>query len=262
LSAVSALAEASQESTDLLWPMVCMFGAILFSIIGGWYSIRLRRRSRFVATETPSHTVALRETLFGDLPLKKMGRDGDEPPSSHFAEARHHLLAGRKEEAAIALKKVLDSPGRDSLHYLQAWHFLRSLSHKPDAGEALRVLGVVIDVYLPTGLDLLAAYPDYTARFYSHSGAAAVWLHADTSLDADIDRLINAGAAIVRQLGPRDIPHPEPPPVNQVRMSFLTPGGICYGQGPEGELEADPNARQVLIASSNLISKLLEKRMQ
>lgn len=239
-----------------------MFGALLFAIIGGWYSIRLRRRSKFVATGTPSHTVAFREVLFGELPLKKMGRDSDEPPSSHFAEARHLLLAGKKEEAAIALKKVLDSPDLDSLYYLQAWHFLRPLGHKPDADEALRVLGVVIDVYLPTGLDLLAAYADHTARFYSHSGAAAVWLHADTSLDADIDRLINAGAAIVQQRGPRDIPHPEPPPLNQMRMSFLTPGGICYGQGPEGELGADPNANEVLAASSNLINKLKAKREQ
>jgi hypothetical protein len=47
-----------------------------------------------------------------------------------------------------------------------------------------------------------------------------------------------------------------------MRMSFLTPGGICYGQGPEGELGADPNANEVLAASSNLINKLKAKREQ
>jgi hypothetical protein len=246
-------------SNDAIFGLVFMFVALVLSIAGGWYSIQLRRRSKFVTTEAPSHTVALRETLFGDLPLKQMSLNGDEPPLSHFAVARHLLLAGKKEEAATALKRVLESPELAARYYLQAWHFLRPLGHKPDPQEAQRVLGVVMEIYLPTGLDLLAAYSDHSARYYSHSGAGAVWERADTSLDSEIDRLINAAAVMVRKLGVREITRPEPPPVDQMRMTFLTPGGLCYGQGPEFELAADPDAREVLTAGSNLINCLMAK---
>ena len=109
------------------------------------------------------------------------------------------------------------------------------------------------------GLDLVAAYSDHSARYYNFSGAGVVWDHPDTSLDADIDRLISAGAVVVQQIGPWDGPRPAPPPKNQVRLSFLTPGGLCFGQGPFQDLAADPKGGAVIAAATDLMRALMAK---
>ncbi len=70
---------------------------------------------------------------------------------------------------------MLNQPGLESRHYLQAWHFLRAAGIQPPEQWAQFVLGVVVEVGMPGGADLVAAYADGSARFYSHAGGGVVW---------------------------------------------------------------------------------------
>ena len=216
----------------------------------------------FKFSDSSSPKSAIRDTLFGDMPLERWSGDGKTSPWSFFAVAKRHLDADQRDDAIASLKQVLAMPDLEPRHYLQAWHFLRSLGHKPPQDEARRVLGVVVEVPVEDGLDLIAAYPDHSARYYNFSGAGVVWEHPDTSLDGQIDRLVSAGAAVVQQIGPWDGPRPAPPPKNQVRLSFLTPGGICFGQGPFQELAADPKSASVITAATDLMRALMAKTQQ
>ncbi|MDB6006178.1 MAG: hypothetical protein JWR15_3165 [Prosthecobacter sp.] len=205
----------------------------------------------------PRHTI--RDTLFGDMPLEDWSGDGQTSPWTLFAAAKQHLDSGHNDDAIASLKQVLALPDLEPRHYLQAWHFLRPLGQKPSPDEARRVLGVVIEVSMQDGLDIVAAYPDHSARYYNFSGAGVVWEHPDTSLDGAIDRLISAGTAVVQQIGPWDGPRPAPPPKNQVRLSFLTPGGLCFGQGSFQDLSADPKGGAVVTAATDLMRALIAK---
>jgi len=104
----------------------------------------------------------IRETLFGDLPLDHWPADAaaaDVYPWSAFAEARTHVSAGRTHDAKRCWKSVIGHAGLEPRHYLQAWHFLREHGEHPPDNVVKQVMGIVVEVCLPEGLDVLAHLP-------------------------------------------------------------------------------------------------------
>jgi hypothetical protein len=115
----------------------------------------------------------MRATLFGDLPLEQWpSEDGprDAFPWSAFAEARERLADGSVVDATRCWRSVIEQAGLESRHYLQAWHFLREHGERAPDEIAKQLLGVVVEMGLPEGLDLLAVYSDRSARYYNHAG--------------------------------------------------------------------------------------------
>ena len=207
---------------------------------------------------------ALRDTLFGDLPLELWpSSSGDEFPWSAFAAARAALLGGDRTNAVRRWREVVTRPGLESRHYAQAWHYLRLQGERPPDGIAQQVLGVVMEVALAEGLDLLAAYPDGRARYYNYSGAGVVWERPDDSLDGLINPLLSTAADVVKMIGPWEGPRPPAPPADHARISFLTPSGIHFGEGPMNDLMADsmagPLLQQGVALMQGLISRSAER---
>lgn len=204
----------------------------------------------------------IRETLFGDMPLDQWpagGEASDVFPWGVFIAARQFLAAGRKAEAIACWRDTLRQPGLEPRCAAQAWHFLRQQGQQPPPDVAKQLLGVVVEVALPQGLDLLAAYPDHSARYFNHSGAGVVWEHPDASLDAEIDQLLEASRRVVAEIGPWKEARPAPPPCDSARMSFLTPGGLHFGQGPMAALSQDPMGGEVIHAATRLMKALIGK---
>jgi len=129
---------------------------------------------------------------------------------------------------------------------------------RPD-GEAKRVYGVVVEVTMNQGLDIVAAYADHTARYFNYSGAAIVWENADNSLDEAIDRVLEAGGSIVHKIGPWEDVRPPAPPTGQVRVSLLTPSGLHFGQGPFNVLASDEMGGPIIAAAMRLMQALMER---
>ena len=117
----------------------------------------------------------------------------------------------------------------------------------------------LVEFGMPKGLDLIAAYPDHWARYYNFSGAAVIWEHPDDSLDATIDSLLVEASKVVVRMGPWDKERPGPPPKDQMRLSFLTPSGIHFGQAPINTLAADPMAAPVVRLAADLMHALMAK---
>jgi hypothetical protein len=115
---------------------------------------------------------------------------------------------------------------------------------------------------MPGGVDLLAAYPDYSARYYNYSGSGIVWEHPDTSLNSPIDQLLEASRQVVAQIGPWEQARPTPPQRDQARLSFLTPSGLHFGQGPMAALSRDPIGGRVLQLATVLMRALIAKTNQ
>ena len=156
-------------------------------------------------------------------------------------------------------KSILEMPELESRHYLQAWHFLRKAGFQPDQTCAKEILGIVVEVSLQEGLDLLATYNDGTARYFNYSGAGVVWDAPDSSLKDDIERVLHAGKRIVKEIGPWESARPQAPPRGQARINILTPSGLHFGQATLEMVATDQLSGPLFSASTQLMRRLIAK---
>jgi hypothetical protein len=200
----------------------------------------------------------IRDTLFGDAPLNAWpSQDLTGEPWATFIAARKALAAGRKAEAIELWKRITKMPDLESRHYLQAWHFLRAQGIRPHEEDAKKLLGVVVEVGMKEGLDLLAGYADHHARYFNFSGKAVIWEHANKSLDPFIDALLAGGLRILQRIGPWTDPRPAAPPADEIRMNLLSPAGLHFGQGALRSFPADPLAKPAFDAAVALMQQLI-----
>jgi hypothetical protein len=215
--------------------------------------------------DPPKNDLApIRELLFGDVPLaswRALKGGNTDAPWSHFEAARGALASGDRGAAIAALRAVLAMPDAESRQALQAWHALRELGEAPAAGEAKRVLGVVLEVHIDAGLDVLAAYADRHARFLSHAGKMIVWDTREPAMDERIDALVRAGQTVTDRIGPWTEARRGPPAKGDVRLNFLTPSGLHFGEGGFAALDRDPLAHPVIVAGTQLMQALTERAL-
>jgi hypothetical protein len=213
------------------------------------------------STPEPSRAF-IRDTLYADLPLDLWpsgNTEADAFPWGSFIAARRHVAASEIDFAKQCWLQVISASGLESRHYAQAWHFLRQHGSRPPVESAKVVLGVVVEVGMAKGLDLLAAYPDHHARYYNFSGAGVIRERADASLDPIIDALLTAAAQVVGQIEPWEKERPGPPPSGQMRISFLTPSGLHFRQAAIEALPSDPLAGPVAHVAEQLLQTLMAK---
>jgi hypothetical protein len=218
-----------------------------------------RKRKAVVAPAATPPSV--RDTLFGDGPLESwpVGDHADREPWATFVTARRFVAAGDIGNAVVGWQRVVAMPGLEARHHVQAWTFLRQYGGvQPPAAEAKRLLGVVVEVDRgPAGLDLLAAYPERTARFYAGTGGGIVWERPDTALDAHIGALLEASKAVLDRIGPWTQPRLPPPPPDHIRLNFLAPSGLHFGQAPFAVFEQDALAGPVVRAATGLLQAMM-----
>jgi len=217
--------------------------------------------SLFKKTPEPAPTPAVREVLFGDVPVLDWPR-ADSPVRTQgawalFAAAQAAYQAHDPAAAVASLQQVLALPDLESRHYVQAWQFLRLLGVQPPASEAKRVLGVVVEVALPQGLDLVAAYPDNSARYYNYSGAGVVWEQNVDLPSGAIQALLAAAQPVAAAIGPWLEARPAAPATGMVRLNILTPSGLHFGQGAMNQFFQDPMAAPVLLRAQALMEALM-----
>src|SRR5512146_3096354 len=119
--------------------------------------------------------ITIRDTLFGDMPLTEWPKEDNATaePWLSFVKARELLTKKDKSSAAAVWQKITETPGLEPRHYLQAWHFLRQIGVNPPADKAKIIYGVVVEVGMQNGADIVAAYTDYTARYVHHTGGGS-----------------------------------------------------------------------------------------
>ncbi|HEV2891400.1 MAG TPA: hypothetical protein VGX28_13590 [Frankiaceae bacterium] len=211
--------------------------------------MRFGRRRREPAAE------ALRPLLYGDVPMADWppgGTAADAEPWGAFVRAREAYAAGRRDEAVRDWLGIARTPGAESRCVLQAWTFLRAAGVDPAPDEATVVHGVVLEVPVDGGNDVLAAYRDGSARYLNHSGRAAVveeqW--------QETFEVVWAAAPLGERIGLWDAPELPPLGEGEARMLLLTPGGFRFGQGLRDPLFADPTAAPVVTAALRLLGRI------
>ena len=204
------------------------------------------------------HQTAIRDTLFGDLPLAHLaGIDADGMPWNMFKEAKRHLDNGDPDEAVQSLTAIVATPGLESRHYLQARHFLAQLGVEPE--NAIEVYGLVAEVSMDQGLDLLAVYADHSARYYNYTGSGIIWDQPDVEIGAKIDAIIQQGEHIIQFIGPWTAARPAAPVTGNARINILTSNGLYFGEAGQMVLFKDAMAGKTMYAMLDMMETLINK---
>ena len=208
----------------------------------------------------PVKPITIRDTLFGDMPMSAwtQGKDASDEPWLSFVQARNLLDKKDKSSAVIVLQQITEMPRLEPRHYLQAWHFLRQLGVNPPAEKAKIVYGVIVEVGMQNGADIVAVYTNYTARYINYTGAGVVWEHPNNSLDPKIKALLDAGQAVANRIGPWEQERPVPPSNGNVRLNMLTPSGLHFGYGGLQTLSNEPMGKAIIDPAYALMLSLTE----
>ncbi len=204
----------------------------------------------------------IRDLLFGDVPISGWPAQANEnqlEPWNLFKQAREEMERNNPEQAIEILQRIVKMEKLESRHYLQAWYFLKKFNVLPEGAFSKKVYGVVVEVGLDDGLDILAAYEDCSARYFNYSGAAVIWDRPNNSLDKVINDLISISQEVVQRIGVWENERPPQPPKGSVRLNFLTPSGLHFGQGTMEAISNDPMGGLVLNVATYLMQQLIQK---
>lgn len=134
----------------------------------------------------------------------------------------------------------------------------RKMQHLKLPLPSKELLGVIVEVGLDNGLDVLAAYKDGTARYINYTGKILIWESTTTeSLEITTD-LFSKSNEILKHIGPWDKARRPNPGKDTVRISFLVSDGLYFGEGGVNVFFNDPMAKPALDAATRLMKYLTE----
>jgi hypothetical protein len=161
-----------------------------------------------------------------------------------------------KKAGITDLEKITKDNNLESRAKILAYHELKTRRVTINKKE---LLGIIIEIGLDKGLDVLAVYKDGTARYISQSGKLTIWNTRDDKSDAIIRELLSHGENVINNIEPWDEPRLAHPEKGMARLTFLVPGGLYIGQGPIGVLLEDKMGKPVLQSGAKLVHYFIEK---
>lgn len=128
-------------------------------------------------------------------------------------------------------------------------------------GEGVResqkkLLGVIVEVPLSGGLDVLAAYSEGGVRYINQTGKLSI-LEGVTDIQPLVQRLFASSEAIVKQIGPWDKHRLPPPKAGNVRLTFLVADGLYFGEGLMTAMQRDAMAGPVIANATALLQAVV-----
>jgi hypothetical protein len=161
------------------------------------------------------------------------------------------------ETASVAdLQDIVANNKFESRVKLLAYHKLRTIGQAIDQKI---LLGVVVEVGLDGGLDVLASFKDGTARYINKTGKIIVWETSDQSSLSLINDLFNNSNNIITKIGPWDKPRRPSPKKDMVRITFLVSDGLYFGEGPISVMFNDPLAGPALASAAAVMEYMIQK---
>ena len=161
--------------------------------------------------------------------------------------------------SAEELQKIIDDTGSDPRVKVLAYNKQLANGHKPAKKE---LLGVIVEVGLDKGLDVLASFNNGTARYINQTGKMLVWeITTDERANGLTSALFLNSQNIVNQIGPWDKPRRPHPAKGNARITFLVSDGLYFGEGPMTVLFNDPMASPALTNATQLMQYLTEKSL-
>jgi hypothetical protein len=141
---------------------------------------------------------------------------------------------------------------------------LKILAHNRLATKGTKVenkelLGVIVEVGMDEGLDVLATYKDGTARYINYTGSIVVWEAPDAISTQIKNDLFANSFEIVKRINRSEQPRRSHPEKGMARITFLVTDGMYFGEGPVEVLFNDPLAKPAVSNATELMAYLTGK---
>lgn len=157
------------------------------------------------------------------------------------------------------LQKITKDDTLDTRLKILAYRKMQSPEFNPPEKE---LFGVIVEVGLENGLDVLASYKDGTARYINYAESVLIWETTTPESNALTDDLFNKSAEIVKLIGPWDKARRPNPGRDMVRISFLVSDGLYFGEGGVNVFFNDPMAKPALTTATQLMKYITEWQMK
>jgi hypothetical protein len=184
--------------------------------------------------------------LFCDDPAAFQPKPGHSPVPWQIALFSEPI----DRSALLALAGESSQEGR--IRYL-AYAKLRALG-QPVPAKVL--LGVIVEVPLAGGLDVLAAFSEGAVRYVNQTGKLAVF-EGVAALQPFVQKLFAASEPVVARIGPWDQPRRAPPKAGSVRLTFLVSDGLYFGEGPMVVMQREAMAGPVIQRATELLQTVV-----
>jgi hypothetical protein len=163
------------------------------------------------------------------------------------------LLAEPSDKAA--LRRIADDEANEGRVRALAYNRLRASGEKV---PPKKLLGVIVEVPMGQGLDVLAAFAEGGVRYLNQSGKVIIFEGQGNPVEALAKELVSSCLSVVNQIGPWDKQRLPPPKAGNVRMTFLVSDGLYFGEGPFDALQKDPMAGPILARASQLLQRAVK----
>jgi hypothetical protein len=120
------------------------------------------------------------------------------------------------------------------------------------------LLGTIIEVGLPEGVDTLAVFTDGGARYINHTGKMTLVEGTPNQFQAEIGEVIRASRTVVEVIGPWEKDRLPAPREGNIRMTFLVSDGLYFGEGPMELMQREQLAAPLISAATKLFLKIVD----
>jgi len=197
----------------------------------------------------PSPTPVLYPFLFcDDLELYRQSNSSPETYPWDVLFSSTFDLAG--------LETIVQDPEMESRVKILAFNKMIANGHQPAQKE---LLGIIVEVGLMEGLDVLASYSDGRARYINYSGKTIIWEAVTPESALLTGQLFRDGNTIMEVTGPWDEPRRPQPAQGMARITLLVSDGLYFGEGPMNAFFKDPLAAPALTSAAELMKFLIEQ---
>ncbi len=162
------------------------------------------------------------------------------------------------DAADASLRSIIDDESVETRFKLIAANLLAA---RGNPYGSRRIYGVIVEVGMDEGLDVLAAYDDGTARYINYSEKLIVWDTKTAESSALVADLFSAAQSVVDQIGPWEGNRLPPPVSGNARLTFLVSDGLYFGEGPFEMLAGDPMGGAVINSAAKLMGFLVENAL-
>lgn len=156
---------------------------------------------------------------------------------------------------AATLRAIARDENNEGRVRAVAYHRLRMMDEEIASKE---LLGVIVEVPLPDGLDVLAAFSEGGVRYLNQSGKVLVIEGENTHTPQLVAELIAASLPVIDKIGPWQQERLPPPKAGNIRITFLVSDGLYFGEGRAEILQSDDMAGPVLAKATQLLREAVK----
>jgi len=199
------------------------------------------------APYTEPATNQIYHLLFCDEPWRFKPADGQAP-------APWQTLLFSEKPAPDAVRALAEDRSAEARTRALAYRWLRGNGH---AVPKRQLLGVVVEVALPGGLDVLATFADGGIRYINHTGRLVFVEGGLPDTGPIVERLYAASRNVIARIGPSDERRRPPPAQGAIRLTFIASDALYFGEGPMSTMQQDALAAPVIQVATELLQRVV-----